>query len=383
MTLKGIKLRIYPNQEQQLQIKLNFGYNRFVWNQMLNMLVTRHENNPEAKFLNAFALNNLLPALKTEYPWLKDAESTSLQATNKDLVEAYKKFFREHKGFPKFKSRKFPKQSYRTVVSRKSVHLVDKNHIKLPKIGVMKFKSGRKVTGKIKNATLRISSTGKFYAILLVDTEITKLSETNNSVGIDMGIADLMITSDSVKYPTIRFDKINHKKLHYWQKRYARRRAQAVALVAQDKHNKVLFPRELSDFKNVEKARLMIAKYNEKIANQRNNYLHTLTKTLVEQYDVIKIEDLKAKNLMKNHKLARAIANQSWREIRRQLEYKCDWYGKQLVIVNPRKTSQICSACGYDDGKHTLDIRQWTCPKCGVHHDRDINAAKNILNATA
>lgn len=383
MTLKGIKVRIYPNQEQQLKIKLNFGYNRFVWNQMLNMMITRHENNPEAKFLNAFALNNLLPALKTEYPWLKDAESTSLQATNKDLVEAYKKFFREHKGFPKFKSRKFPKQSYRTVVSRKSVHLVDKNHIKLPKIGVMKFKSGRKVTGKIKNATIRLSSTGKYYAVLLVDTEVAELPKTNNTVGIDMGVADLMITSDGFKYPTIRFDKLLSKKKHYWEKRLARRRLQAKKEIAWDKHLKVLEPRELSDFKNYQKAKLMVAKYSEKIANQRNNYLHTLTKQLVEQNDVIKIEDLKAKNLMKNHKLARAIANQSWREIRRQLEYKCDWYGKQLVIVNPRKTSQICSACGYDDGKHTLDIRQWTCPKCGVHHDRDINAAKNILNATA
>jgi len=125
----------------------------------------------------------------------------------------------------------------------------------------------------------------------------------------------------------------------------------------------------------------MVAKYSEKIANQRNNYLHMLTKTLVEQYDMIKIEDLKAKNLMKNHKLARAIANQSWRKLRSQLEYKCTWYGKQLVIVNPRKTSQICSNCGYNDGKHGLDIREWTCPNCGTILDRDINAAKNILSA--
>jgi len=127
----------------------------------------------------------------------------------------------------------------------------------------------------------------------------------------------------------------------------------------------------------------MVAKYNEKIANQRDNYLHNITKELVEQYDVIKIEDLKAKNLLKNHKLARAIANQSWRKLRIMLEYKCAWYGKQLVTVNPYKTSQFCSACGYDDGKHTLDIRQWTCPNCGINHDRDINAATNILQATA
>ncbi|WP_137631683.1 RNA-guided endonuclease TnpB family protein, partial [Secundilactobacillus hailunensis] len=225
--------------------------------------------------------------------------------------------------------------------------------------------------------------TGKFYAVILVDTDIKPLAKTGNPVGIDLGVADLMITSDGVKYPTIRFDKRLSKKQHYWEKRLARRRLQAQQEIAWDKHNKVSEPRELADFKNYQKAKRMVAKYAEKIANQRNNYLNTLTKTLVAQYDVIKIEDLKTKNLLKNHKLARAIANQSWRELRRMLEYKCAWYRKQLVAVNPRKTSQICSSCGYDDGKHTLDIRQWTCPNCGVSHDRDINAAVNILQVTA
>jgi len=381
MTLKGIKLRIYPDLEQQDKIIANFGYNRFVWNQMLDMMIQRYENNPKAPFLNAFALNNLLKQLKNEYPFLKNTESTSLQNTNHDLVEAYKKFFKLHKGFPKFKSRKFPKQSYQSTSVNKNIKLLDNHHLKLPKLGIMYFRSGREPLGKIKNATIRLSTTGKFYAVVLVDTEVKELPKNNASVGIDMGVADLMITSDSIKYPTIRFDKILAKKKHYWEKRLARRRLQAQEEIAWDKHNKVLEPRELSDFKNYLKAKHMVAKYNEKIANQRSNYLNNLTKQLVEQYDVIKIEDLKTKNLLKNHKLARAIANQSWREIRRQLEYKCEWYGKQLVTVNPRKTSQICSNCGYDDGKHTLDIREWTCPKCGISHDRDINAAKNILSA--
>ena len=376
MTCKGIKLRIYPNKEQQLKIKLNFGYNRFVWNTMLNMLIERHKNNPEAKFLSAYKLDSLLKSLKTEYSWLKESDSRSLQRTCKDLVEAYKKFFKEYKGFPKFKSRKYPKQSYTTDTR---VRLVDSNHIKLPKLGIVHFKSSKNIHGKIKNATIKLSSTGKYYAVLLVDTTINELPKTNKQVGIDMGIANLMITSDSVKYPTIRFDKRLAKKKRYWGKRLARRRLQAQKEIAWDKHNKVLVPRELKDFSNYSKAKLMVAKYSEKVANQRNDYLHKLTKALVEQYDVIKIEDLKTKNLLKNHKLARAIANQSWREIRRQLEYKCEWYGKQLVTVNPRKTSQICSNCGYDDGKHELSVRQWVCPKCKTHHDRDINAAKNIL----
>ena len=379
MTLKGIKLRIYPNLEQQDKIIANFGYNRFVWNQMLDMMIRRYENNPEAPFLNTFALNNLLKQLKSENTFLKDAESTSLQNTNRDLIEAYKKFFREHKGFPKFKSRKFLKQSYQSNSVNRNIQQIG-NRIKLPKLGLIKFKCGRKIEGKIKKATIRLSATGKFYAILLVDTEIPELPKTHNSVGIDMGVADLMITSEGVKYPTIRFDKILANKKHYWEKRLARRRLQAQKEIAWDKHNKVLVPRDFSDFKNYLKAKHMVAKYNEKITNQRNDYLHKLTKSLVETYDVIKIEDLKAKNLLKNHKLARAIANQSWRKLRSQLAYKCAWYGKQLVIVNPYKTSQICSECGYDDGKHTLDVREWTCPSCGTHHDRDINAAINILN---
>ena len=379
MTLKGIKLRIYPNLEQQDKIIANFGYNRFVWNQMLGMMIQRYENNPKAPFLNAFALNNLLKQLKSENPFLKEAESTSLQNTNHDLIEAYKKFFREHNGFPKFKSRKFPKQSYQSNSVNRNIQQIG-NQLRLPKLGLIKFKCGRKIEGKIKKATIRLSATGKFYAILLVDTEIPELQKTHNSVGIDMGVSDLMITSDGVKYPTIRFDKILANKKHYWEKRLARRRLQAQKEIAWDKHNKVLVPRDFSDFKNYLKAKHMVTKYNEKIANQRNNYLHKLTKSLVETYDVIKIEDLKAKNLLKNHKLARAISNQGWAEIRRQLEYKCAWYGKQLVVVSPYKTSQVCSECGYDDGKHTLDVRDWTCPSCGVHHDRDINAAINILN---
>lgn len=379
MTFKGVKLRIYPSLEQQDKIVANFGCNRFVWNQMLDMMVKRYENNPKVSFLNAFALNNLLKQLKVEHPFLKNAESTSLQNTNHDLVEAYRKFFKDHKGFPKFKSRKFPKQSYQSNINGKNIE-VQGNKIKLPKLGLATFKCGRKIEGKIKKATIRLSATGKFYAILLVDTKISELPKTHNSVGIDMGIADLMITSDGVKYPTIRFDKILHKKKHYWEKRLARRRLQAQKEIAWDKHNKVIAPHEISDFKNYQKAKTMAAKYAEKIANQRTNYLHNLTKQLVQKYDVIKIEDLKIKNLLKNHKLARAIANQSWRELRHQLEYKSAWYGKQLITVNPRKTSQICSNCGYDDGKHTLDIRQWTCPNCGINHDRDINAAINILN---
>ena len=378
MTLRAIKSRVYPSIEQQYRIINNFGCCRFVWNKLLDMQIERYQNG--GSYVNDIGMNYLIKCLKQEYPFLKKAESTSLQHVSRDLNSAFQKLFKEHAGHPKFKSRKFPKQSYQSS-NNNNIYQFSEHRLKLPKLGTVYFRSGRQITGKIKNVTIRLSSTGKFYAVVLVDTEVNELPKTTNKVGIDMGVADLMITSDGVKYPTIRFDKLLAKKKHYWEKRLARRRAQAISLSACDHHNKVMEPRELSDFKNYLKAKRMVAKYSEKIANQRSNYLHNLSKQLVEQYDVIKIEDLKTKNLLKNHKLARAIANQSWRALRSQLEYKCEWYGKQLVTVNPRKTSQICSNCGYDDGKHTLDIRQWTCPNCGIHHDRDINAAKNILSA--
>ena len=375
---KSYKIRIYPNKQQEAQILLTFGQARFVWNQMLAMQLERYKNG--GKFVNAFGMNYLLKQLKKEYPWLSESLTQSLQQVCKDLSEAFKNQFEHRADKPKYKSKKYPKQSYRIP---QYISVVDSHHIKMPKLGSMYYCSGREIRGKIKSTTIRKSATNKYYASVLTEIEIKPLVKTKQEVGIDMGVSDLVITSDGNKYKTIRFDKLLQDKKHYWEVRLARRRALANKEIAWDKHNKVLEPRELSDFSNYMKAKLMVAKYSEKIANQRKDYLHKISTELVNQYDVIKIEDLKASNMMKNHKLARAIANQSWRELRTMLEYKCEWYGKELAVVNPYKTSQVCSSCGYDDGKHTLDIREWTCPSCGTKHDRDINAAKNILKAEA
>ena len=381
LVLKGIKLRIYPNEEQQEAIIYNFGANRFVWNQMLDMLKKRYENNKESKFLNAFALNNLLKQLKIEYPWLSKSDSHGLQNTNKDLIDAYKRFFKHISSYPKFKSRKFPKQSYKTSYVNNNIEVVG-NSIKIPKLGYIPFKGSNKAISKvlkIKSATIKKSSTNKFYAVLLVEGENQVFNKTDKVVGLDMGVADLVIGSNGKKYPTIRFDKQLARKKHQWEKKLARRRIRALKDIQYQKKYSIFEPKSLEDYKNYQKSKVMVARYSEKIANQRKDYLHKITTELVRNYDVIVIEDLKTSNMIKNHKLARAIANQSWREIRRQLEYKCNWYGKKLIIINPFKTSQICSSCGYDDGKHTLDIREWTCPNCHKTLDRDINAAKNIL----
>jgi len=375
---KAYKIRIYPDRQQEAQILLTFGQTRFVWNQMLAMQLERYKNG--GKFVNTFDMNRLLTHLKKEYPWLAESSAQSLQEVCKDLSLAFKNLFEHRANKPKYKSRKYPKQSYRC---NKNITLVDGHHIKLPKLKTVYYHSGREIKGKTKNVTIRKSATSKYYVSVLTEIEVKPLAKTKQEVGIDMGVADLAITSDGKKYRTVRFDKLLQDRKHYWEVRLARRRLKAKKEIAWDKHNKVLEPRELSDFSNYMKAKLMVAKYSEKIANQRKDYLHKISTELAKQYDVIKIEDLEASNMIRNHKLARAIANQSWRELRLMLEYKCEWYGKELVVVNPYKTSQICSSCGYDDGKHTLDIREWTCPNCGTKHDRDINAAKNILKAKA
>ena len=380
MVLKGIKLRIYPDRYQKELIEYNFGANRFVWNNMLDMMIKRHENNPDLKSLKAFDLNYILTIFKKEHTWLKKAESTSLQVSNKDLFEAYKGFFSKKRKFPRFKSKKFPKQSYQCKFVNNNVAILDDSYIKLPKLGVMKYKNKKAIPSIIKYVTIRKSSTNKYYAILTVDEEIVQLPKTNKSVGLDMGVCDLVICSDGSKYKTIRFDKKLAKKKHYWEKRLARRRTQALKDIQYKKKFGLIDPKPLEQYSNYMRAKLMVAKYSEKIANQRKNYLHKITRELVENNDLIVIEDLKTKNLLGNHNLSRAIASQSWRSLRLILEYKCEWYGKKIIIVNPFKTSQICSNCGYDDGKHGLDIREWDCPSCGIHHDRDINASKNILN---
>lgn len=379
MTTKTFKLRIYPNIAQQTQIERNFGMCRFVWNELLNMQTKRHDNG--GKYISEFGMNYLLKPLKQEYPWLKEADATSLLGVSHNLHLAFQKLFKEQAGYPKFKAKRFARPAYRSNAVNGNIVLMDDNHIRLPKLGAITFRAGQMPAGKVKTATVVRNRAGKYYALVVADIEITSLLKTGEQVGVDMGVADLVITSDSKKYATKRFDKALAKKKHYWEKRLARRRRQAEKEVAWDKHLKVEAPRQLSDFRNYMKAKVMVAKYSEKVANKRRDYLQKISAELVSKYDVIKLEDLKTKSLLRNHNLARAIANQSWRELRLMLEYKASWYGKEVIVVSPYKTSQRCSECGYDDGKHELNVREWTCPQCHTHHDRDINAAKNILAA--
>ena len=377
---KGIKLKIYPNLDQQAQIFENFGAVRFVWNEMLNMQIERYQNNKQAPFLNGYAMMTLLTTLKKEYPWLKQADSTSLQDTCQTLANTFQQFFKKISYYPRFKSRKYPKQSFKIKKIGQNIKILNNHYLILPKIGLIKYR-GQLITDNIKHVIIKRSAAGRYYAIFLVDCESqASMQKTQQAIGLDFGVADLIITSAGFKYPTLQIDKKLLYQKQIWERKLARRRDLAKKAIAWDHHQKVINPRELDDFKNYIKAKEMVAKYSEKIANQRLDYLQKITTELVKQYDTIVIEDLKTKNLLKNHHLAKAVANQAWRKLRELLTYKTAWYDKQLIIVNPYKTSQICSNCGYDDGKHDLKIREWTCPQCHVHHDRDINASKNILN---
>ena len=374
--LKGFKLRLYPNKTQQGQLDQMFGNDRFVWNQMLAMATTRYQNNPKSKFITEYEMDALLKPLKSEYPFLKQSDSTSLQVVNHNLDQAFKRLFKHRGGYPRFKSRKACKQSY---TGKSSVKMIAKRYIRLPKVGYIKTsKTDCLQNCKIKRYTVSLEPTGKYYLSLQVETDIKPLSKTGKQVGIDMGVADLAITSDQKKYAKFSA-KWCEKQVIIWQSKFSKRKHNAFVRVCQYNHTHKNTKQTIDDYVNWQKARKQKAVYQAKIANKRKDYLHKITTNLVKQYDVIVIEDLKTKNLMKNYHLAKSIANASWRMFRTMLEYKCKWYGKKLIVVDPKNTSRICSKCGFNSGEKPLQIREWTCPKCHVHHDRDINAAINIL----
>lgn len=364
MIQRAYRCRLYPNKEQAALIEKTFGACRWVWNLSLETKKAAWEC--EKKNLSQFDLCKQLTVWKkTVAPWLYDVSNSALQQSIRDLDKAYQNFFRrvkngEKPGYPKFKSKRDGTQSFRVPAAGGAVACIDEKHLKLPKLGSVKCRITQPIEGRILNATIKRVPSGKYYAIICC-TDVPEpempIGE-NEMLGIDAGVKDLMIRSDGAKVPNHRFLKKAERKLKREQRKLSRRKKGSA---------------------NWKKQKRKVALVHERVANQRKDALHKATTQAVRDSQAIAVEDLNVNGMVKNHHLAKAVSDASMSEMIRQLQYKCDWYGRDFVKIDRWfPSSKTCSECGCVFDDLTLNMREWTCPECGAHHDRDINAAKNI-----
>lgn len=369
MSEKAYKFRAYPNKKQRELLAKTFGCCRYVYNHYLDARITEYKT--DGKSLTYYDNANDLKILKTTNTFLKEVDSIALQSSLRDLDSAYQKFFKEHSGFPKFKSKKTHRYSYKTKNVNDNIEFLGK-YIKLPKVGNIRIKNKHIPEGRILNVTVSQKPSGRYYiSICCTDVNISALPKTNTNIGIDLGIKDFCTLSNTDSIDNPAYLKKSLDKLAKLQKQLSRKSKGS---------------------NNRNKARIKVARLQEHIANQRKDFLQKLSTDLVRNYDLIAMEDLDVKAVLekKNNSLTnrqksninRAIADVSWSEFTRQLQYKCEWYEKQLIKVGRYyPSSQLCCCCGYLNKKvKDLTIRSWVCTNCNAKHQRDVNAAINILN---
>ena len=367
--LKSIKIRIYPNNVQKEFISKQMGCCRLIYNKLLDYKKAQYEQNKQS--VSWSQLGKYLTNLKKqdEYLFLNDVYAMCLAQTMQDLLKAYDNFFKQHKGYPKFKSKKDFKQSCRfTNYIFRGKKKINGNRITLIKqLTNILFKCSRKEEiylnhneKYIHSVTLTKTSTEKYYLSILIDYNIIQKQKLDTVIGLDLGIKDFIVDSNGNRYENKHFYKNQEKKLKKLQKQFSKKQKGS---------------------KNRNKVRIKLANIYEKITNQRNTYLHQITSKLVNENQVICIEDLNVKGMMQNHKLAKSIQELSLFEFRRQLEYKCKWHGRQLIVIDRfYSSSKTCYNCGYIYKDLKLSEREWICPHCGKLIDRDYNASLNILD---
>ena len=364
---KGYIYCAYPNAKQRDLIKRTFGCKRFVYNYFLDVRKARWEN--DKKNMTFFETNKLLTPLKQEKDFLCEPDKNALQNALRDLDTAYKNFFSTvHKtkgrkfGYPRKKSKRDNYQSYRTNFTNNNIAF-DGTHIKLPKLGRVRIRGGKNLVpeGRILSATVRIDPDGRYYiSLCATDVPAPVLEHSEDPVGIDLGIKDLAILSDGTQFDALKPLNASLKRLAFLERALSRK------------------PKDSARY---EKNRVKVARLHARIAAQRKDYLHKISNEITRRFGVIFLEDLNVDGMLRNHCLARHIADSSWGELRRQLEYKAKWRGRVFLTVDRfYASSQTCGNCGFKNpAVKDLGVREWICPKCGAHHDHDLNAAQNIL----
>jgi putative transposase len=354
--IRAYRYRLYPTEEQATFLNRQFGCVRYVYNWALALATATYQQ--EGKGLTRFQLDKRLTALKQDLPWLREVASQPLQQVLVHLDKAFTRFFRERKGYPRFKT----KRGWQTASYPQGVKVDgDRQRLFLPKLGWIRVVFSRRFQGRIKTVTVSRAPSGKHFVSILVEDESqvpTPVPETEaRAVGVDLGLHDYLTLSTGEKIPHPQWLEQELHRLKILQRRLARKAKES---------------------KNREKVRRQIARLHERVVNRRLDFLHKLTTDLIQRFDTVCLEDLNVSGMGHNRALARRIAQSDWAEFRRQVEYKAVWYGKHVRVIGRFAPSSRLCVCGYYSHDLTLADRQWDCPTCGRHHDREVLAATNI-----